>query len=39
MTKRQPKKTLPKFKNLQEEVLFWETHDSSEYIDWKKAKG
>lgn len=31
-------KKIPKFKNESEERAFWATHDSSEYIDWKKAK-
>ncbi|HPI40987.1 MAG TPA: BrnA antitoxin family protein [Pseudobdellovibrionaceae bacterium] len=31
-------KTLPLFKSEKEEKKFWETHDSAEYIDWKKAK-
>lgn len=31
-------KKLPKFNNEDEEREFWATHDSSEYIDWKKAK-
>ncbi len=31
-------KTLPKFKNEDEERDFWDTHDSTEYIDWSKAK-
>jgi predicted DNA binding CopG/RHH family protein len=31
-------KKIPKFKNEDEERTFWATHDSTEYIDWKKAK-
>ena len=31
-------KKLPKFKSLAEERDFWETHDSTDYIDWTKAK-
>ena len=31
-------KTLPKFANEQEEQLFWETHDSSVYLDWNSAQ-
>lgn len=31
-------KKIPKFKSESEEREFWATHDSSEYIDWKKAK-
>ncbi|MBI4352317.1 MAG: hypothetical protein HY593_00175 [Candidatus Omnitrophica bacterium] len=31
-------KKIPKFKNKEEEFEFWATHDSSDYIDWSKAK-
>ncbi len=31
-------KKIPKFKNEDQERTFWATHDSTEYIDWKKAK-
>lgn len=31
-------KALPKFKTEVEEREFWETHDSSEYLDWTTAK-
>lgn len=31
-------KKMPRFKSEDEEREFWATHDSSEYIDWKKAK-
>ena len=31
-------KTVPKFKSEAEERRFWETHDSSDYVDWSKAK-
>ena len=31
-------KKIPKFKNEDEERNFWATHDSTEYINWKKAK-
>jgi len=30
-------KTIPKFKTEVEERVFWETHDSTEYIDWSQA--
>lgn len=33
-----PKKTVPEFKSEAEERIFWETHDSSEYVDWKQAR-
>ncbi len=31
-------KKIPKFKNEDEERAFWAAHDSTEYINWKKAK-
>lgn len=31
-------KTIPKFKTEQEESEFWSTHNSTEYVDWTKAK-
>lgn len=31
-------KKIPKFKNEDEEAKFWNTHDSTEYFDWSKAK-
>ncbi len=31
-------KKVPKFKSEQEEREFWETHDSSDYVDWTQAK-
>jgi len=32
------KKKIPQFKSENEEREFWQTHNSTEYIDWKKAK-
>ena len=32
------KKQIPKFKNEDEERAFWDTHDSTEYVDWAKGK-
>jgi predicted DNA binding CopG/RHH family protein len=32
------KKKIPKFKDEAEERLFWQQHDSSEYIDWSDAE-
>lgn len=32
------KNKIPKFKNEEEERAFWATHDSVDYIDWKKGK-
>ena len=31
-------KRIPKFKNEDEEREFWATHDSTEYVDWRKAE-
>ena|SRR5690348_4103089 len=30
-------KAIPKFRSEAEERRFWQTHDSSDYIDWTKA--
>jgi predicted DNA binding CopG/RHH family protein len=32
------KKKIPQFKNEAEERLFWQKHDSSEYLDWSDAE-
>jgi predicted DNA binding CopG/RHH family protein len=32
------KKRLPKFKDEAAERKFWETHDSTDYLDWRKGK-
>lgn len=31
-------KPLPRFKTEAEERAFWETHDSTEYVDWSTAQ-
>ena len=31
-------KSIPSFRNEAEERAFWETHDSTEYLDWSKAE-
>ena len=31
-------KDIPKFKNEDEEREFWAEHDSTEFVDWSKAK-
>lgn len=31
-------KKVPEFKTEAEERAFWETHDSSDYVDWGKAQ-
>ena len=33
-----PKKIPPDFESEAEEREFWESHDSSEYVDWKQAQ-
>ena len=30
-------KTIPEFKSEAEERAFWETHDSTDYVDWCKS--
>ena len=32
------KKATPKFKNEQQERKFWQSHDSTEYVDWSIAR-
>jgi predicted DNA binding CopG/RHH family protein len=31
-------KFVPKFRSEADERRFWETHDSSDYVDWSKAE-
>ncbi len=31
-------KSIPKFRSEAEERRFWETHDSSDHVDWSKAE-
>jgi predicted DNA binding CopG/RHH family protein len=31
-------KPVPKFRNEEEERAFWLTHDSTDHVDWSKAK-
>jgi predicted DNA binding CopG/RHH family protein len=31
-------KPIPKFRTEAEERRFWETHDTSDYVDWSKAQ-
>jgi predicted DNA binding CopG/RHH family protein len=33
-----PIKALPKFSNEEEERVFWEKQDSTEYVNWNKAQ-
>lgn len=32
------KRKLPKFRDEKAERKFWESHDSTEYVDWSRAK-
>ena len=32
------KKAIPKFRNEKQEHEFWQRHDSTQYVDWSKAK-
>jgi len=32
------RKNIPKFKSEDQERAFWETHDSTDYLDWTKAQ-
>lgn len=32
------RKPVPTFKNEADERVFWETHDSADYVDWTKAQ-
>lgn len=31
-------KPIPHFRSEEEERKFWQTHDSTDYVDWSKAK-
>ncbi|MCI5164387.1 MAG: hypothetical protein D3917_20730 [Candidatus Electrothrix sp. AX5] len=33
-----PLKKTPEFKNEDEERAFWDNHDSTDFVDWSKAK-
>ena len=33
-----PTKAIPKFANEAQERAFWESHDSTDHLDWTKAK-
>ena len=35
---KQKLKSVPKFRNEAEERRFWETHDSTDYVDWRRAE-
>ena len=38
MSKQTVKQAIPKFKTEAQERAYWETHDSSDHVDWSKAK-
>ena len=38
MTKRATRKAVPTFRSEAEERTFWETHDTSPFVDWGKAR-
>jgi predicted DNA binding CopG/RHH family protein len=38
MTKRRARSTIPAFRSEAAERRFWETHDTSPFIDWSKAR-
>ncbi len=38
MSKQTVKQAIPKFKTEAQERAYWETHDSSDHLDWTKAK-
>ena len=35
---KQKLKSVPKFRNEAEERRFWETHDFTDYVDWRKVE-
>lgn len=38
MAKRRVHSTIPAFRSEAEELRFWETHDTSPFVDWSKAR-
>jgi hypothetical protein len=38
MPKRRSRKTLPTFTSESDERRFWETHDTSSFVDWSQAR-
>jgi predicted DNA binding CopG/RHH family protein len=38
MPKKKPLKPIPRFDNETQEQEFWSTHDSTDYVDWRKAQ-
>jgi predicted DNA binding CopG/RHH family protein len=35
---KKPLKTIPKFRSTGAERKFWETHDTTQYLDWSQAQ-
>ena len=35
---KKPLKTIPKFRSTEAERKFWETHDTTQYLDWSQAQ-
>ena len=38
MTKRPARKAIPRFNSEAQERTFWETHDTSPFVDWSKPR-
>ena len=38
MTKQPARKAIPTFRSEAEERRFWDTHDTSPFVDWSKAR-
>lgn len=38
MPKKKPLKPTPRFDNEAQEQEFWSAHDSTDYVDWRKAQ-
>ena len=38
MTKQTTKQAIPKFKTEAQECAYWESHDSTDHVDWSKAQ-
>lgn len=38
MPKPRQRKPIPSFRDEQEEREFWETHDTTEYVDWSRGR-
>jgi hypothetical protein len=38
MPKRRARSTIPAFRSEAEERRFWETHDTSPFVDWRQAR-